>query len=91
MAAKNNIIEIYGITFKSKPFENRTNCPVFEWYHHLKTELQKVRFSNVSGFRRVGFQIPTVFEWFLLFKRMEFGSPPGYKKLPNVIICTVRI
>ena len=30
--------------------------------NHLNTDLKKVRFSNVSGFRRVGFQIPTVFD-----------------------------
>ena len=27
---------------------------------HSKTDLQNVRFSNVSGFRRVGFRILTV-------------------------------
>ena len=36
-------------------------CPVFEWSRdHLKTDLQNVRFSNDSGFRMVGFRIPTV-------------------------------
>ena len=28
--------------------------------NHSNTDLKKVRFSNVSSFRRVGFQIPTV-------------------------------
>ena len=29
--------------------------------NHSKTDLQNVRFSNESGFRMVGFRIPTVF------------------------------
>ena len=53
MAAKNSIIEIYGISF-----------------YHLKIDLQKVRFSNVSGFRRVGFQIPTT----LYFSGLHFTT-----------------
>ena len=26
----------------SQTIENLTNCPVFQWYHHLKTYCQKV-------------------------------------------------
>ena len=39
-------------------------CPVFKQSrHHLKTDLQNVRFSNDSGFRMVGFRIPTVLHY----------------------------
>ena len=46
--------------FSPNHWKTEKNCPVFKWSYHLKTELQKVQFSNISGFRRVGFQIPTV-------------------------------
>ena len=43
------------------PFKIRTKSPVFEWSHdNSKTDLQNVRISNESGFRMVGFRIPTV-------------------------------
>ena len=41
-----------------------TIVPTIRNPNHSKTDLQNVRFSNVSGFRRVGFQIPTVFTFF---------------------------
>ena len=61
----------------AQPFEYRRNgchlvflCtgPVFEWYlrhnpwtDHLKSELQKVRYSHVSGIQMVGIQIPAAY------------------------------
>ena len=35
--------------------------PDFKWLDHLKTELEKVRFSDVTGIQMSGFQIYTVF------------------------------
>jgi hypothetical protein len=39
------------------PLENRTG---FQWYNHLKTQLQKVQFSDVWGLQMFGKQTFTV-------------------------------
>ena len=60
----------------------RPFCPVFKWSgpfknrlhrDHSKTDLQNVQFSTDSGFRMVGFQIPTVLVY-LLFSDSQFGA-----------------
>ena len=42
-------------------------CPVFEWFESFETDLQNVRISNESGFRMVGFRIPTVLHYACIF------------------------
>ena len=64
-----------------------TGVPTIWKPDHSKVDLQKVRFSNDSGFRMVGFQIPTVFRFPLHFSYdviikilpVRWQSGPGHR------------
>ena len=56
----NNIKLFRGLSFHP--------CRTIKLKPNSKSELQNVKYSNVSGIQMVGIQIPTVFRWLLINK-----------------------